>query len=704
MIRTKTDCLINGPSWRVFGLSTAIATILLIIGLNSAPYAAPKAVDIPTPAWLKDELLVITGNWDSMPIFRRRVGGNTTWQEDEYRKEWSEETVRKLKDLGVTMEVIHFYKGFGLAAEKQHIGEATKLAALLHKYGIRVGTYIGSTIAYETFLAEQPDAAEWFVPDFLGRPVFYDNQTFRKRVYFMHPGYRAYMKRVLRLAVEDLKADEIDFDNTSMQAEPPIFLHPLAVEDFRRYLQKRYTPEVLTRRFGFSEMRFILPPRYDRPLTVIDDPLFQEWADFRCHQLEAYYAELAAFIRSLNPNVAIATNPHSGISGRNTVWDQGVDYPGLVRSMDIVWTEEGNEAGVSSDGVLISKIRTYKMATTLQKRILTYTAGSRGGKLQMAESMTYNRQGLGMIGGGLAGYDFPHDQRKYVDFFHRNFADYRNVENVADVGVLHSHASMGFNNDLPWQSAMLLEQALIQASVPFDIIFDDNLRDLSRYKVLALADQECLSDEQLQLIRNFVRGGGGLVATESTSLYTEWRERRRNFGLNDLFRVTAPPWRGLHVPEEILPGGPVRTDLGRSRVVYIPEIKPALAKPPSMPMTSKYWKLPLNWQELISELRWAAGGSFSLEIKAPVTVTSELLETAGRLFVHLLNYNAERQPEVDGIELTLKIPAGRIVKSVDLLSPDDDRTQQLRYTVMGQAIITRVPPINTYSLIRVSLL
>ena len=47
--------------------------------------------------------------------------------------------MRKLKDLGVTMAVIHFYKGFGLAAEKAHMEDARKLAALLKKHGITGG-------------------------------------------------------------------------------------------------------------------------------------------------------------------------------------------------------------------------------------------------------------------------------------------------------------------------------------------------------------------------------------------------------------------------------------------------------------------------------------------------------------------------------------------------------------------------------------
>jgi hypothetical protein len=33
--------------------------------------------------------------------------------------------------------------------------------------------------------------------------------------------------------------------------------------------------------------------------------------------------------------------------------------------MDAVWTEEGDPAGVNEDGIRVSKIRTFKMASTL---------------------------------------------------------------------------------------------------------------------------------------------------------------------------------------------------------------------------------------------------------------------------------------------------------------------------------------------------
>ncbi|HTV55868.1 MAG TPA: hypothetical protein VMI06_13270 [Terriglobia bacterium] len=660
-------------------------------------------------AWLKNSPTVAVGSWDDMPIFVRRVGGQATWEEASYRREHTEETVRRLKDLGATIAIIDFFKGFGLEAEKDHIDDAQQLAALLHHHDIRVGLYVGSTIAYETFLLEQPEAQEWFVPDYLGRPAIYPDQTFRKRVYFMHPGYVDYMKRVVRMGVADLKADLIHFDNTSLQARPEVFQHPLAINDFREYLKAGYDKAELKNRLGFSNVEYVLPPIIDWPLTIINDPLFQLWTDFRCHQLNRYYDEMQGFIRNLDPAVIMDCNPSSGMGGTNTIWEQGISYPGLYPHVDMSWTEEGNYASVTSQGVLVSKIRTYKAGSILNTQIITYTAGTGhyggegGGTLAMAESLAFNRQSLGMVGGILEAPNLPEDQKEYIQFFRQAFDYYKDVQSVADVAVLYSYASMGFNNDRPAVSFMLFTQALIQGRAPFEIIFDEHLKDLSKYRVLALADQECLDDDQIELIRQYVKEGGGLVATEQSSLYTARRLRRPDFGLKDLFNVSAPPWRGAGRPETDLDIGPVRNHIGQSRCSYIPKLKPAIEKPPGARMTSQYWKLPLNWEEMIEQVRWAAGGKFTLEVEAQdnLAVVAELQDQAaqGRRLVHLLNYAAARGATVSSVQVHLKLPEGKTVQQVTLLTPEGTGSATMipSHIAGGQLHFT-VPHLNTYTL------
>ncbi|HEY4289619.1 MAG TPA: putative glycoside hydrolase [Puia sp.] len=652
--------------------------------------------------WAANYPMVFVGDWDMKPLFKRRVGGSPIWQEENYTKEHTEERVKKYKDMGATMLMMHFYKGFGLEAEKEEIADSKRLAQLCRKYGLKVGVYVGATLFYETFLAEKPEAKDWLVPDYMGKPVTYGSQTFRKLVYFQHPGYKEYIKRVLKIAIEDLKADVIHFDNSSVQAIPPVFYHPLAVQQFRDFLRNKYTPAQLEQRLGFSDVSYVEPPPYSGPAANIDDPLAQEWTDFRCQRLADYYTEMAQYIRQLNPNVAVECNPH-GLAGRNTMWEQSVDFPRLIANTDFFFSE-GEETGLS-DGVLLSKIRTYKMARTLDSRVFVTTGHDR---LKMAESMAYNRQGMGLINDneemdGTATKDWtnlPADEKAYIDFFHKHFDDYRGVKGLADVAVLHTYATMAVNSDRPYQSTALFEQTLLQHKIPFDILFDKQLTHLDRYKVLVLADQECLTENQLQLIRVFVAQGGSLVSTEQTSLFTEGHRRKPDFGLGDLFNVKAPEWKGRNAPEEMVKGPIRKNSFGKGRVVYIPEVRPAVAKPAAAPMAGKYLQLPLNDKELVDAIDWACGNDLLLQVNGPLTVTAGLWEKEDNsaLVLHLVNFNYQRQT-ADSLSVDIRIPEGRRLQQVTVRTPDGRPDENLAFKVDGRHAAFAVPRLAVYDMI-----
>jgi hypothetical protein len=78
-----------------------------------------------------------------------------------------------------------------------------------------------------------------------------------------------------------------------------------------------------------------------------------------------------------------------------------------------------------------------------------------------------------------------------------------------------------------------MHQALVHGHFQFDIARLP--ADLSKYRVLVLAEQTVLSDEDAEAIRRFVHNGGCLFATGGTSTIEEGGTRRGNFALADVF-------------------------------------------------------------------------------------------------------------------------------------------------------------------------
>jgi hypothetical protein len=83
-------------------------------------------------------------------------------------------------------------------------------------------------------------------------------------------------------------------------------------------------------------------------------------------------------------------------------------------------------------------------------------------------------------------------------------------------------------------------RAAIEGHLPISLLNDWDLtaEHLASYRVVLLANAAALSDSQLEALREFVRRGGGLVATTESSLCDELGRPREDFGLADLFGVS----------------------------------------------------------------------------------------------------------------------------------------------------------------------
>lgn len=90
----------------------------------------------------------------------------------------------------------------------------------------------------------------------------------------------------------------------------------------------------------------------------------------------------------------------------------------------------------------------------------------------------------------------------------------------------------------------------------------------------------------------------------------------------------------------------------------------------------------------------------SLEVKGPATLVAEPLKQpdTGRVLVHLLNYDDERHPTIENVQVSLKLPADKSVRIVQLLSPDAPAANNATVTSSNGAVSFTVPRIRTYTI------
>jgi len=125
---------------------------------------------------------------------------------------------------------------------------------------------------------------------------------------------------------------------------------------------------------------------------------------------------------------------------------------------------------------------------------------------------------------------------------------------VAGVGVVWSQRSGDFFGRDDWSAQAVLPasgfmQALVHGRIPYLPVEVDDLEGdgAAQFRLLILPNVGILSDAQAASVRQFVKRGGGLLATGQSSLCDEWGDPRPDFALADLFGAHIPPAHGGRV-------------------------------------------------------------------------------------------------------------------------------------------------------------
>jgi hypothetical protein len=568
--------------------------------------------------------------------FMRRRGGLRRDYAATYEAYHRPENVRLWRPLlgPQGTHILHFFKGLGLRFERPEMDRALKVARLMHKDGLLVSLYIGGTMHTETFYREEPQARAWACVGQDGSPVTYmDYQLWRHFACINNPDYRAYMRRVIDLALGKFGADWLWFDNNILRAEPRSCRCACCRAQFPQHVMNKYTPRQRVERYGCEDVSLVAPPEWSAAwppaaLAEVRDPAIQDWIDFRCQSVYGFFQAMVDHIRSRKPDTIVALNI-KGIHPHNLCMDNGIDHGrwrlGLVNSCDA-----GLEPHLGPHGNLLAEFRSFKISHTTGLSLIDGHS-DRGNLLGMAMNRQLKTPRAGCvprIGQHMLTFG------RLGRFLRRHQDDFYGARPIiADVAVLRSFPSMAYNS-ANWSGApFLCEQGLWEDHVPFGIIFDGNLEDLSAYKVVLLANQDALSDDAVARLRGFVEGGGGMVATDRAGQLDDWRRERPVGALTEAF--------GLR-PDR----GPQRRRCGRGRVVYVPAVGPAIAvkESPGAGHTGRSRHddavPPKNWAQLAAALRWAAGGSFTFAARAPRGLAIEYRQgpRAADRAVHLMNF------------------------------------------------------------------
>jgi hypothetical protein len=382
------------------------------------------------------------------------------------------------------------------------------------------------------------------------------------------------------------------------------------------------------------------PPKTGSP----DGLLRRAWLDFSCQSLADSYYEMSHYARTLRSDVLTECNP----GGPGNSIEPPVDHGRLLQGGEAFW-DEGRRSGYYG-GQFHSRIRTYKVARALNNMAFAYTTTP----LELAESMAFNQDCLGCVcwfeyGTMVAqpGSKAPVSRSlaPFIRFFHARRDLFRDTRVVADVAVLRSFPSQVFADPQYAQLTTRVEQTLIDNHIPFQIIYDEQLANLSPYRALVLAGVTALSDAHLRHIRNYVTSGGRLCLIGPVATHDEW-----------LLPRPTPPL----------------ADLPASQVVQTTDSN-----------------------DILSALRRVCDNQFTLSVAAYPGLACELTEQPARRLVHLVNY---RPDPVKDVVVSVHLRPGHRTRSVTLISPERRNDISLPFRAHADDLEFTVPQVKVYEI------
>jgi len=597
--------------------------------------------------------------------------------------------------------------------------------AAAKKRGLHVIARMSPDLNWEDAVAAHP---EWFQRDAQGSVVRHteDPRLFRTCM------FTGYMTDYMPAIMEEINS-LYDVDGLFTNAWPPLGSLPVCYCEECRKLPAAGTVDYWDK---FNDRTMYLWKLYDSIAKK------KRAANF-------YFANLGGGIHSTADLVKL---------GEVCEWFQ-CDNQGRGGDDTPIW-------GCALQGRVCRAVQEGKMATNVTGAWSTGRPRWRNVyKAQQEEQMWFNET----LASGMAPYHhiiggengMGEDRRwlepahKYFEWMARHDRHFAHTRSIANLGVLIGQRTHLFYK--PPQGALMRDYmdgmyyALLEGRFLFDFVHEDKLaaKDLAKYTALLLPNTAWLSDAQCRQLRAYVEGGGSLLATYETSLYTERGERRPDFGLAEVFGIRKngeaigtvgnaylarmerrhailDGFAGTHwIPgaENRIPLAPVEgavMTVVPGFVAYPPELSypvEARTDEPAVVVTEKgksrlvYFPGDIErtmWRSghtdlarlLQNSIRWVAGAGAPVTIAGEGVIEAFAWETEAGFAVHILNYTNPAMHRgwirqfypIGGQKVRMAVPRGRRVSRVELLRAETN----IPFTGGTDAIEFTIPRVLDY--------
>jgi len=656
---------------------------------------------------MTEPIMAFVGNWEPLAFRRRRGVWPHARIEQHYEEEHSPEMIKRLRDVGVTFVITHFFKGFGLQAEADEIAKTARFIEQAHQAGIGVGAYISSNIFYETFLHEQPDAENWVGINYDGSKTTYFKQYFRWQFCYSNPAYVAYIRKVIDKAIE-IGADLLHLDNFNWMPDHDYCHCEHCVEGFRRFLTDKLSAQQRKEMLGFEAVEHVFPPpgiseiRLQR--EVVPDPLMRLWIAYRTESLTGAWRALCEHARSRRDDIKMEFNGEALACIYNHT-KMGVDFDRLLPDAWAFWGEDSFPPEIHPNGCIGGRWRSMKMAEAYGSHFFGYAfkslgddeAGRKGNRLLFAEHLAYNHNCVADVGDfhGRAGVPCFEDRAAELALLRKYEKWFADTTSAARVAVFRNGPSQAYCSITTQVIPYSVEQMLFLRSIPFDILMDSHLDRLGRYDVVIAPGTLCLTAAQREALLRFASDGGTLILIGQVGKYDEWGRRSEQ---------SLPVQCGLDIGAA---EAAVSGEHGQGRVHFRPPRLPEVVTEEIARRTfpeyrevwfyypSRLWDEPADADDLAACVNEAIGGPV-ITHDGPRTLICQPRRKNRTLLMHVLQYEAGETIEAVTLKLRDLTTGVRSVRRIDF---DDPSPRPVEFTENGGDVTVRLEALDVYAVL-----